>query len=138
MSYYAGIDVSLEDSHVCVIDGSGKIVREARVASEPEALIAWLGSVALELTRIGLEAGPLSQWLYAAMRDAGLAVELLETRHVRNAFKIMPVKTDRKDAQRHCRTDATGLVPPGPLQVDGSARDTRDADRAQARAEGAS
>jgi transposase len=99
MSYYAGIDVSLEASHVCVIDGSGKIVREARVASEPEALIAWLGSVALELTRIGLEAGPLSQWLYAAMRDAGLAVELLETRHVRNAFKIMPVKTDRKDAQ---------------------------------------
>ena len=99
MSYYAGIDVSLEASHVCVIDGSGKVVREARVASEPEALIAWLGSVGLELTRIGLEAGPLSQWLYAAMRDAGLAVELLETRHVRNAFKIMPVKTDRKDAQ---------------------------------------
>src|SRR5271169_6905363 len=98
MSYYAGIDVSLEASHVCVIDGSGKILREARVASEPEALIAWLGSVALELTRIGLEAGPLSQWLYAAMRDAGHAVELLETRHVRNAFKIMPVKTDRKDA----------------------------------------
>jgi transposase len=98
MSYYAGIDVSLEASHVCVIDGSGKILREARVVSEPEALIAWLGSVALELTRIGLEAGPLSQWLYAAMRDAGLAVELLETRHVRNAFKIMPVKTDRKDA----------------------------------------
>jgi transposase len=99
MSYYAGVDVSLESSHVCVIDGNGKIVREAKVASEPEALIAWLGSVALELTRIGLEAGPLSQWLYAAMRDAGLAVELLETRHVRNAFKIMPVKTDRKDAQ---------------------------------------
>ena len=99
MSYYAGIDVSLEASHVCVIDGSGKVVREARVASEPEALIAWLGSVGLELTRIGLEAGPLSQWLYAAMRDAGLSVELLETRHVRNAFKIMPVKTDRKDAQ---------------------------------------
>jgi transposase len=47
----------------------------------------------------GLEAGPLSQWLYAAMRQAGLAVELLETRHVRNAFKIMPVKTDRKDAR---------------------------------------
>src|SRR6202041_3454130 len=53
----------------------------------------------LSVTRIGLEAGPLSQWLYAAMRDAGLAVELLETRHVRNAFKIMPVKTDRKDAR---------------------------------------
>ena len=50
------------------------------------------------MTRIGLQPGPLSQWLYAAMRDAGLAVELFETRHVRDAFKIMPVKTDRKDA----------------------------------------
>jgi transposase len=51
------------------------------------------------LARIGLEAGPLSQWLYAAMREAGLAVELLETRHVRDAFKAMPVKSDRNDAR---------------------------------------
>jgi transposase len=69
------------------------------VASEPEALIAWLRSVGLSLTRIGLEAGPQSQWLYAAMREAGLAVELLETRHVRDAFKAMPVKSDRNDAR---------------------------------------
>src|SRR6202162_5525271 len=99
MDYYAGIDVSLESSSVCVVDGTGKIIREGKVASEPGALIAWFGSLGLSLTRIGLEAGPLSQWLYAALRDAGLAVELLETRHVLNAFKIMPVKTDRKDAR---------------------------------------
>jgi transposase len=99
MNYYAGIDVSLEASSVCVIDANGKIFRESKVASEPEALIAWFGSLRVSLMRIGLEAGPLSQWLYAAMRSAGLAVELLETRHVRNAFKIMPVKTDRKDAR---------------------------------------
>jgi transposase len=99
MNHYAGIDVSLEASSVCVMDGTGKIVREGKVASEPPALIAWFGSLGLSLTRIGLEAGPLSQWLYAAMRDAGLAVELLETRHVHNAFKTMPVKTDRKDAR---------------------------------------
>jgi transposase len=99
MNYYAGLDVSLEASSVCVIDANGKIVREGKVASEPEALIAWFGSLGVSLTRIGLEAGPLSQWLYAAMRTAGFAVELLETRHVRNAFKIMPVKTDRKDAR---------------------------------------
>jgi transposase len=97
MSYYAGIDVSLEQSSVCVMDGEGKIIREAKVASEPEALIAWFGSLGLAMTRIGLEAGPLSQWLFAAMKQAGL--ELLETRHVRNAFKTMPVKTDRKDAR---------------------------------------
>jgi transposase len=99
MDHYAGIDVSLECSSVCVVDASGKIVREDKVASEPEALIAWFGSLGFGLARIGLEAGPLSQWLYAAMREAGLAMELLETRHVRDAFKAMPVKTDRNDAR---------------------------------------
>jgi transposase len=99
MNYYAGIDVSLEWSSVCVVDATGKIVREAKVASEPEALIAWFGALGLALERIGLEAGPLSQWLYAAIRQAGVAVELLETRHVRDAFKAMPVKSDRNDAR---------------------------------------
>jgi transposase len=99
MDHYAGIDVSLELSSVCVVDPTGRIVREAKVASEPEALIAWLRELGLELGRVGLEAGPLSQWLYAAMREAGLPVELLETRHVRDAFKAMAVKTDRKDAR---------------------------------------
>jgi transposase len=81
------------------VDCNGKIVHEGKIVSEPDALIAWLTALKLELTRIGLEAGPLSQWLYAAMRQAGLAVELLETRHVRNALKTMPVKTDRNDAR---------------------------------------
>src|SRR5215475_4521342 len=98
MEHYAGIDVSLESSSVCIVDATGRVVREAKIASEPEALVGWFQQLGAELARIGLEAGPLSQWLYAALRDAGFAVELLETRHVRNAFKIMPVKTDRKDA----------------------------------------
>src|SRR5579862_2370686 len=99
MKHYAGIDVSLECSSVCVVDGQGRILREAKVASEPEALIAWFHSSRFELERVGLEAGPLSQWLFAAMRAAGLAVELLETRHVRKAFEAMPVKSDRNDAR---------------------------------------
>jgi len=99
MNYYVGIDVSLEASSVCIIDDTGKIICEAKVASEPEDLVEWLRDRKLELTRIGLEAGPLSQWLYVAMHQAGLAVELLETRHVRNALKTMPVKTDRNDAR---------------------------------------
>lgn len=99
MDHYAGIDVSLECSSVCIVDASGKIVREGKVASEPEALIDWLGLFGSGLTRIGLEAGPLSQWLYAAMRQADLVVELLETRHVHDAFKAMPVKSDRNDAR---------------------------------------
>ena len=84
---------------MCVVDATGRIVREAKVASEPEALIGWFSGLGFKVARIGLEAGPLSQWLNAAMRQAGLSVELLETRHVRDAFKTMPVKTDRKDAR---------------------------------------
>jgi transposase len=99
MEHYAGIDVSLEYSSVCVVDGSGKIVREVKVESEPAPLIGWLGSLGFGLGRIGLEAGPLSQWLYTAMKQVGLAVELLETRHVRDAFKARPVKSDRNDAR---------------------------------------
>jgi transposase len=99
MEHYVGIDVSLERSSVCVVDGTGKIVVEAKVVSEPEALIAWLRRQPFTLARIGLEAGPLSQWLFAGLRDAGFAAELLETRHVRDAFKAMPVKTDKKDAR---------------------------------------
>ena len=99
MDHYAGIDVSLEYSSICIVDATGQIVREDKIASEPEVLIAWFGSLGYKLTRIGLEAGPLSRWLYAAMKKAGLAVELLETRHVRDAFKAMPVKSDRNDAR---------------------------------------
>jgi transposase len=99
MDHYAGIDVSLEASSLCVVDASGKIVRETKVSSEPEDLIAWFKALPFVLSRIGLEAGPLSQWLYAGLKEAGFAVELLETRHVRDAFKAMPVKTDRKDAR---------------------------------------
>src|SRR3974390_3390656 len=99
MENYAGIDVSLESASLCVVDAKGRNVREAKVASEPETLIEWFRGLGIAMMRIGLEAGPLSQWLYAGMRDAGLAVELLETRHVRDAFKAMPVKTDRKDAR---------------------------------------
>ena len=99
MEQYAGIDVSLDSASVCIVDAQGKIVKEAKVACEPEVLIAWFAAHGTPMARIGLEAGPLSQSLYAEMKAAGLPVELLETRHVRAAFKAMPVKTDRKDAR---------------------------------------
>ena len=72
MDYYAGIDVSLEQSSVCVMDATGKIVCEAKVASEPEALVRFFGHLGVRVTRIGLEAGPLSQWLHAGLSEAGL------------------------------------------------------------------
>ena len=99
MDYYAGIDVSLEQSSVCVVDAQGKIFREAKVASDPEALTGFLRDLGLALARIGLEAGPLSQWLHAGLVAAGFEVVLLETRHVKAGLSAMTVKTDRKDAR---------------------------------------
>jgi transposase len=99
MEHYAGIDVALERSSVCVVDGTGRIVREAKVPSEPEALVAFFRELGLPVTRIGLEAGPLSQWLHAGLTAAGFEVVLLETRQVKAALSAMVVKTDRTDAR---------------------------------------
>jgi transposase len=99
MEYYAGIDVSLEFSSVCVVDAKGKVVRESKVRSEPEALVAFLAGLGIVVTRVGLEAGPLSQWLHAGLAAAGHEVALLETRHVKAALSAMSVKTDRRDAR---------------------------------------
>ena len=99
MEHYAAIDVSLEWSSVCVVDAAGQIVREAKVPSEREALVGFLAKSGLRFTRIGLEAGPLSQWLHAALVEAGLPAILIETRHVKAALKAMSVKTDRNDAR---------------------------------------
>src|SRR4051812_35006981 len=99
MEHYAGIDVSLERSSVCVVDATGKIVREAKIASEPDALVRFFRELGLPLARVGLEAGPLSQWLHAGLTGAGFEAVLLETRHVKAALSAMIVKTDRKDAR---------------------------------------
>jgi transposase len=99
MEQYVGIDVSLELSSVCVVDASGKILRELKVPSAPEALVQFFQHLEPAPVRIGLEAGPLSQWLFAGLVSAGLDVVLLETRHVKAALSAMPVKTDRKDAR---------------------------------------
>jgi len=99
MEYFAAIDVSLELSSVCVVDGTGRIVREGKVASEPDALVRYLRESGPVLTRVGLEAGPLSQWLHAGLIEAGFEAVLLETRHVKAALGAMTMKTDRNDAR---------------------------------------
>ena len=78
MDHFAGLDVSVKDTSVCIVDDTGKIVREVKVASEPEALLAVLKNPAYHFKRIGLEAGPLSQWLYSALAEAGLSVICVE------------------------------------------------------------
>lgn len=135
MSYYAGIDVSLEDSSICVVDGDGTIVREAKALSEPEALMGWFAEAGLPMKRIGLEAGPLSQWLHAAMVEGGLASELIETRHVRPSVQDDAGEDRQEGRARHRAVDAARLVPAGALQVVAGAGNPRGADGAQAPAE---
>ena len=99
MEHYAGLDVSLELTSVCLVDASGQVVREAKVESKPDALIHFLRSQDLSIARVALEAGPLSQWLHAGLMAAGFEAVLLETRHVKAALSAMTVKTDRRDAR---------------------------------------
>ena len=79
MDHFAGLDVSVKETSVCIVDETGRIVREVKVASEPEALLLVLKNPAYHFKRIGLEAGPLSQWLYSALAEADLPVVCVET-----------------------------------------------------------
>lgn len=99
MKYFAGLDVSLDETALCVVDDEGTIVREGKAPSEPEALIAWLAEVELSLQKIGLEAGPLSPWLFGGLQKAGLPAVCIETRRMKGATAAMAVKTDRNDAR---------------------------------------
>jgi transposase len=95
-----------------IADGTGKIVREVKVASEPDALFPVLTNPAYHLKRIGLEAGPLSQWLFSALAEAGLPVICVETRHMRAVLKAQINKTDRNDARGIAQMMRAGLYRP--------------------------
>src|ERR1700739_5037266 len=112
MDYFAGLDVSVKETSVCIVDNAGRIVREAKVASEPEALLQVLMIPGQPFKRIGLEAGPLSQWLFSALAEAGLPAICVKTRHMRAVLKAQINKTDRNDARGIAQMMRTGLYRP--------------------------
>ena len=112
MEYCAGLDVSVKETSVCIVDDAGRIVRETKVASEPEALLQALANPAYHFKRIGLEAGPLSQWVFSALAEAGLPVICVETRHMRAVLKAQINKTDRNDARGIAQMMRAGLYRP--------------------------
>ena len=112
MDHFAGLDVSVKETSVCIVDDTGKIVREVKVASEPEALLAVLKNPAYHFKRIGLEAGPLSQWLFSALAEAELPVVCVETRHMQAVLKAQINKTDRNDARGIAQMMRVGLYRP--------------------------
>ena len=112
MDHFAGLDVSVNETSVCIVDEMGRIIREVVVASEPDALLAVLKSDVYHFKRIGLEAGPLSQWLYSALAEANLPVVCVETRHMRAVLKAQINKTDRNDARGIAQMMRAGLYRP--------------------------
>jgi transposase len=108
MKYFAGLDVSLDETAVCVVDEDGIVIKEGKVASEPDDLQAWIVAAGVNLTRLGLEAGPLSPWLHAGLCAAGLPAICIETRRMKGAIAAMAVKTDRNDARAIAQAMRTG------------------------------
>ena len=112
MQHYVGLDVSVKETSVCIVDKAGKVIREVRVATEPVAIFAVLTEEPLAIERIGLEAGPLSQWLYSALAEAGLPVICVETRHMKAALSAQIKKSDRNDARGIAQMMRVGLYRP--------------------------
>lgn len=108
MEYYVGLDVSVKQTAVCIVDGDGGVVREAVLCTEPATLAAFLHGTGLRFERVGLEAGPLSSWLYAELEAAGLEVVCVEARHMQAALSAMHNKTDRNDARGIAQMMRTG------------------------------
>ena len=132
MEHYAGIDVSLERSSVCVVDATGRIVREAKVASEPEALVGFFRSSACRWPGSGWRPGRLSQWLHAGLTGAGLRGGAARDA-ARQGGALGHDREDRPQGRaRHRPALAHGLVPPGPPQVAAGAGGPGPAGRAQA------
>jgi len=108
VEYFAGLDVSLEETAICIVDDNGLIVREARIASEPEALVAFFRASGMVMKRVGLEACSLTAWLHQALIEAGIAAICIETRQAKAAMGAMPNKTDRNDARGIAQIMRTG------------------------------
>jgi transposase len=99
MKHFAGLDVSVKETAICIVDETGKVVREAKVTTEPEAILALLNAAGFSYARIGLEAGPMSQWVVTGLLEAGLPVVRVETRHMKAVLQAQQVnKSDRNDA----------------------------------------
>ena len=108
MGYFAGLDVSLEETAICIVDDAGMIVREARAASEPELLVAFFEACGMKMERVGLEACSLTAWLHGGLTEAGIPAICIEARQAKAAMGAMPNKTDRNDARGIAQIMRTG------------------------------
>lgn len=118
MEHYAGIDVSVESSSLCVIDRDGAIVLERSVASDPEVIAEALKPFRKTLRRLGHETGSLAPWLHKGLCAEGLPVVCMEAAHTRAALAAMRNKTDRNDARGLAQILRTGWFRPVHIKSD--------------------
>jgi transposase len=108
MEYYVGLDVSLKQTSICVVDQTGSVVREGVVESDAEAISVYVRSKAPGAVRIGLETGPTSTWLWTELKRLGLPVICIDARHAKAVLKMQINKSDRNDAIGIARIMQTG------------------------------
>jgi transposase len=108
MECYVGLDVSLKQTSICVVDRTGLVVREGVVDSDPEAISVYVRSKAPDAVRIGLETGPTSTWLWTELKRLGLPVICIDARHAKAVLKMQINKSDRNDAVGIARIMQTG------------------------------
>jgi transposase len=112
MDMFVGLDVSVRSTSICIMDATGRILKEGKADSEPEAIGQYLRSCGSLYKRVGLEAGPLSQWLYSGLAVGGFPVVCVETRHMKAALSAQINKTDRNDARGIAQMMRVGLYKP--------------------------
>jgi len=113
MAHFVGLDVSVKETSVCVVDDTGKVILEQKVPTEPADIITLLNSLGVSYGRIGIEAGSLSQWLVNGLAEAGLPVVCVETRHMKALVEAQKVnKSDRNDARGIAQMMRVGLFKP--------------------------
>jgi len=108
MECYVGLDVSLKQTSICVVSGTGSVVREGVVDSDPDAIAAFVRSKAPGAIRIGLETGPTATWLWTELKQLGLPVICIDARHAKAVLKMQVNKSDRNDAAGIARIMQTG------------------------------
>ena len=113
MTHFVGLDVSVQETSVCIVDVAGKVVLERKVPTEPEDIASLLRDLGINFTRVGIEAGPLSQWLVSGLIEAGLPVVCVETRHMNALLAAQQInKSDRNDARGITQMMRVGLFKP--------------------------
>lgn len=113
MTHFVGLDVSVKETSVCVVDDAGKVFCERKVPTEPDDIAVLLSSIGGDYSRVGIEAGPLSQWLVNGLTAAGFPVICVETRHMKALLQAQQVnKSDRNDARGIAQMMRVGLFKP--------------------------